>query len=65
MGKEYIELKEGAYRVGGTRVSLDSVVYGFLDGESPETIRNNYPTLSLEQIYDAHIQVSIQVDCRC
>lgn len=24
MAKEYVELKEGAYRVGGTRVSLDS-----------------------------------------
>ena len=53
MGKEYVELKEGAYRVGGTRVSLDSVVYGFQSGESPECIRQSFPALTLEQVYGA------------
>ena len=53
MSKEYIELKEGAYRVAGSRVSLDSVVYEFLEGRSPEGIRESFPTLSLEQIYGA------------
>jgi len=53
MGKEYVELKEGVYRVGGTRVSLDSVVYSFKDGESPENIQRSFPTLSLEQVYGA------------
>ena len=28
-------------------------MYGFLNGESPETIRDNFPTLSLEQVYGA------------
>lgn len=32
---------------------MDSVVHGFLGGESPETIRDNFPTLSLEQVYGA------------
>lgn len=53
MSKEYVELKEGAYRVAGSRVSLDSVVYEFLEGRSPEGIRESFPTLSLEQIYGA------------
>jgi uncharacterized protein (DUF433 family) len=53
MNKEYVELKEGAYRVGGTRVSLDSVVYGFQSGESPECIQQSYPALTLEQVYGA------------
>jgi uncharacterized protein (DUF433 family) len=53
MGKEYVELKEGAYRVSGTRVSLDSVVYGFQSGESPECIRQSFPALTLEQVYGA------------
>ncbi len=53
MSKEYIELKEGAYRIAGSRVSLDSVVYEFLEGRSPEGIRESFPTLSLEQIYGA------------
>jgi len=34
-------------------VSLDSIVYAFRSGESPETIRENYPTLQLEQVYGA------------
>ncbi len=53
MGKEYVELKEGAYKVGGTRVSLDSVVYGFRRGASPESIQKSFPALTLEQIYGA------------
>jgi len=53
MSKEYVELKEGAYRVGGTRVSLDSVVYEFQNGASPECIRESYPALTLEQVYGA------------
>jgi uncharacterized protein (DUF433 family) len=53
MPKEYVELKEGAYRVGGTRVSLDSVVYEFQSGASPECIQKSYPALTLEQVYGA------------
>jgi uncharacterized protein (DUF433 family) len=53
MNKEYVELKEGAYRVAGTRVSLDSVVYEFQSGASPECIRQSYPALTLEQVYGA------------
>ena len=53
MGKEYVELHEGAYRVGGTRVSLDSVVYGFQSGESPECIQQSFQALTLEQVYGA------------
>jgi hypothetical protein len=34
-------------------VSLDSVVYGFRGGETAETIQQNFPTLSLEQVYGA------------
>ncbi len=28
-------------------------MYGFLNGESPETIAQNFPLLSLEQVYGA------------
>ena len=49
--KSYIEQQEGGYWVVGTRISLDSVVYSFLDGESPESIAQNFPLLSLEQVY--------------
>ena len=53
MAKEYVILQEGAYRVGGTRVSLDSVVYGFQSGESAECIQQSFPALTLEQVYGA------------
>ena len=50
---EYIEQREGGFYVAGTRVSLDSLVYGFRSGESPETIQQQFPSLSLEQVYGA------------
>src|SRR5271169_2358906 len=53
MVKEYIEDREGGYFVKGTRVSLASVVYAFLRGESPEGIVESFPSLSLEQAYGA------------
>jgi hypothetical protein len=36
--KEYVEEREGCYYVTDSRVSLDSIVYAFRRGESPETI---------------------------
>ncbi len=37
--EEYVSQQEGAYRVAGTRVSLDSIVYAFQEGQTPETTR--------------------------
>jgi len=51
--KEYVEQDDGAYRVAGTRISLDSVVYAFRRGASPESIWRSFPLLTLEQIYGA------------
>src|SRR5580704_19353887 len=50
---EYIEQRNGGFYVAGTRVSLDSIVYSFKAGDSPETIRQNSSSLSLEQVYGA------------
>lgn len=41
----------GVIRVGGTRVSLDSVIYAFADGSTPEEIVQQYPTLNLADVY--------------
>ncbi|MCB1034533.1 MAG: DUF433 domain-containing protein [Acidobacteria bacterium] len=49
----YVEEREGTYRIAGTRISLDSVVYSFRGGQTAETIAQSYPSLSLEQIYGA------------
>ena len=38
-------------RVGGTRVILDSVIYSFRQGATPETIVQQFPVLSLADVY--------------
>ena len=48
-----IEQRNGGFYVAGTRVSLDSIVYSFKAGDSPETIRQNFSSLTLEQVYGA------------
>jgi uncharacterized protein (DUF433 family) len=53
MSDAYIEQCDGAYMVAGTRVSLDSIVYAFLSGQSAEAIAQAFPVLSLEQVYGA------------
>ncbi len=53
MVKEYIEQRDGNYYVSGTRISLDSIVYAFRRGESPETICQNFELLRLEEVYGA------------
>jgi uncharacterized protein (DUF433 family) len=50
---EYVERRNGGFYVAGTRVSLDSIVYSFKAGDSPETIRQNFSSLTLEQVYGA------------
>lgn len=51
--KQYVEQREGCYRLVGSRVSLDSIVYSFKVHRSPERIVHSFPTLSLEQVYGA------------
>lgn len=47
----YVEEVEGRYRIRGSRVSLDSIVYAFLSGQTAESIAQSFPSLSLEQVY--------------
>jgi uncharacterized protein (DUF433 family) len=51
--KDYVEQHDEGYWITSTRVSLDSVVYAFLDGLSPESIVDSFDTLTLEEIYGA------------
>ena len=69
--REYIQQRDGGYYFIESRVSLESVVYEFLRGESPEAIVQAFPTLSLEQVYGgitfylahrAEIDASLQKD---
>jgi uncharacterized protein (DUF433 family) len=52
-GKSYIEYSNDTYWIQDTRISLDSVVYAFQQGVSPESIVQSFPLLTLEQVYGA------------
>jgi uncharacterized protein (DUF433 family) len=40
----------GVYRIGETKVSLDSIVYSYLNGDSAESIQEAFPALSTDEI---------------
>ena len=42
---------QGVVRVGKTRVTLDTLVTAFLEGCTPEEIKEQYPSLQLADIY--------------
>lgn len=44
---------DGVVRVGGTRVALDTVVFAFNQGATPEEIVSQYPSLALADVYGA------------
>lgn len=41
---------QGAIRVVGSRITLDTIVEGFKQGDTPEEIQDGFPSLSLAQI---------------
>jgi uncharacterized protein (DUF433 family) len=51
--RSYIEERNKGFYVAGSRVTLESVIYAFRQGEAPESIRANFPSLTLEKIYGA------------
>jgi len=51
--QDYVEERDGGYYVAGSRVSLASVIFAFREGASPESIQQNFPSLSLSQVYGA------------
>jgi len=44
---------DGAWRIAGTRISLDSIVHAYWEGRQPESIAADFPALTLEQIHGA------------
>jgi uncharacterized protein (DUF433 family) len=53
VNREFVERRNGRFYLAASRVPLDFVVREFQQGESPEAIRSDFPTLSLEQVYGA------------
>lgn len=42
---------DGVVRVGGTRVTVDTLVAAFHTGDSPEEIHQQYPSVQLADVY--------------
>jgi uncharacterized protein (DUF433 family) len=53
MNRDFVERRDDGFYLVGSRVPLDCVVREFREGQSPEAIRSDFPTLSLEQVYGA------------
>src|ERR1035441_7500148 len=53
MASDHVEQREGVYYITGTRISLDSIVYAFREGCSPESIREDFEGLTLPHVYGA------------
>lgn len=53
MKNRYVEKRDEGFWMAGKRISLDSIVYAFRRGQSPESIRRSFPLLALEEIYGA------------
>jgi uncharacterized protein (DUF433 family) len=52
--QDYVEQRDGGYYITGTRISLDSVIYPFKNGASPESILRSFPQIgALENVYGA------------
>lgn len=44
-------VEKGGYRVGSTRVSLESVIYAYRGGQTAEEVVSSYSTLSLADVH--------------
>ncbi len=53
MSDVYLEKNDHIYRIKGSRIALDSIIYQFRQGRSPEAIQDAFPALSLSQVYGA------------
>lgn len=52
--QNYVDERDGGYYVAGTRIALDSIVYAFQAGESPDEILRSFPLAGpLVKIYGA------------
>jgi len=48
-----VRLEDGVYKIGDTRVSLDTLIYEFNNGSDATEIQREYDSLSLAQIHAA------------
>lgn len=63
--RRYVRVDEhGVMRIGNSRVMLDSIVAGFEQGHSPETLQNNMPRLVWKK-YTEQSPIILRIRMRC
>ena len=50
---QYVARVGDSYRIADSRVSLDSVVHAYWNGQTAESIAQSFPALTLEQVHGA------------
>ena len=53
MTQQYVEKVADGYRVFGSRISLESIVHAYWNGQTAESIAQSFPGLTLEQVHGA------------
>lgn len=53
MSNDYVQERGSGLYVGKSRVSLDSVLYAWREGLTPDAIQKDFPSLRLADIYGA------------
>lgn len=53
MSDKYVKKVDQIYRIKDSRIALDSIIYQFRQGCSPEAIQDAFPALSLGHVYGA------------
>ena len=64
-GNALFEDRDCTIRLAGSRVPLDTVVYEFNQGATPEQIQDSFPSVSLHTIYGAiafYLEHQVAVD---
>ena len=50
---EGVERRESGFHIAGSCVPIDRAIWQYRNGEDPEAIRSQYPTLTLEELNEA------------
>jgi uncharacterized protein (DUF433 family) len=61
----YVEKVDDVYQVRGSRVSLDSIVHAYWNGQTAESIAQSFPGVSLEQVFGSltfYLSHQVEVD---
>lgn len=53
LGEPYVQRRDGNVYIRGSRVTLESTVYLWLAGRTPEAIQQSFPSVPLAVVYGA------------